>query len=116
MNAYGRTKLEAEAVIQVLASSRMLMHPMLHRLHIMCLRLRFLIYQCCAKLTHVRPDYLHMQSRWPEHCILRSSIIFGPQCPTPVPRALFLQFIDRALMEGTPTTFFDDEFRWSSVG
>lgn len=77
----------------------------------MCLRLRYLIFWCCAKLTHARLEYLHMQSRWPEHCILRSSIIFGPQCPTPVPRALFLQFIDRALMEGTPTTFFDDEFR-----
>ena len=51
------------------------------------------------------------QRRWPEHCILRSSIIYGPQCTTPVPRTLFLQFIDHALVEGATTTFFDDEFR-----
>ncbi|KAK9837139.1 hypothetical protein WJX81_005845 [Elliptochloris bilobata] len=66
VNAYGRTKLEAERVI--------------HR-------------------------------RWPEHCILRSSIIYGPLSPTPVPRMLFLQFIDRALCEQKPTTFFEDEYR-----
>ena len=28
-----------------------------------------------------------------------------------VPRTLFLQFIDRALCEGNPTTFFEDEYR-----
>ena len=64
--------------------------------------------------TSARPPLLTRagaQRRWPEHCILRSSIIYGPQCPTPVPRTLFLQFIDHALVEGATTTFFDDEFR-----
>jgi dTDP-4-dehydrorhamnose reductase len=64
--------------------------------------------------TSARPLLLSRtgaQRRWPEHCILRSSIIYGPQCPTPVPRTLFLQFIDHALVEGATTTFFDDEFR-----
>lgn len=43
--------------------------------------------------------------------VLRSSIIYGPQSPAPVSRALFLQFVARQLAEGTPTTFFNDEFR-----
>lgn len=43
--------------------------------------------------------------------ILRSSIIYGPQSPTPVARPLFLQFVGRQLAQGTPTSFFNDEFR-----
>ncbi|EIE18739.1 methionine adenosyltransferase regulatory beta subunit-related [Coccomyxa subellipsoidea C-169] len=66
VNAYGKTKLEAEKLIQ---------------------------------------------ERWPNCVILRSSIIYGPQSPTPVSRALFLQFVARQLKEGTPTSFFNDEFR-----
>jgi dTDP-4-dehydrorhamnose reductase len=42
---------------------------------------------------------------------LRSSIILGPPPPAPVPRALFLQFIESALRSGAPTSFFEDEFR-----
>ncbi|KAL0051399.1 hypothetical protein WJX82_006672 [Trebouxia sp. C0006] len=64
VNAYGRTKLEAEQLIQ---------------------------------------------DRWPNHVILRSSIIFGPQSPVPVSRVLFLQFIANGLRQGKPTTFFQDE-------
>ncbi|EFN51077.1 hypothetical protein CHLNCDRAFT_141448 [Chlorella variabilis] len=48
---------------------------------------------------------------WPNHAILRSSIIFGPEPPVPVGRPLFLQFIDGALAAGKPTTFFNDEWR-----
>ena len=51
------------------------------------------------------------QDRWPEHVILRSSIIYGPQCAAPVSRTLFLQFIENSLAAGKPTSFFDDEFR-----
>lgn len=38
-----------------------------------------------------------IQQRWPNHVILRSSIIYGPQSPAPVSRALFLQFIEASL-------------------
>ena len=63
-------------------------------------------YQARQLLRHA-----DLQSQWPQHAILRSSIIYGPLSPTPVPRTLFLQFIDRALCEGNPTTFFEDEYR-----
>ncbi|GAX79402.1 hypothetical protein CEUSTIGMA_g6843.t1 [Chlamydomonas eustigma] len=66
VNTYGRTKLEAEAVIK---------------------------------------------ARWQKHVILRSSIIYGPLPPHPVARTLFLQFVEKVLQEGSPTTFFNDEFR-----
>lgn len=66
VNTYGRTKLEAEALIK---------------------------------------------ARWPKHMILRSSIIYGPLPPHPVARTLFLQFVERVLQKGSPTTFFNDEFR-----
>lgn len=69
-------------------------------------------------LTHQRSlRWLHtvlaaVQDRWPKHVILRSSIIYGRTPPyAPVPRQLFLQFIDGALQEGKPVTFFHDEFR-----
>ena len=44
------------------------------------------------------PTHLAMQSRLPEPypvAILRSSIIYGPPAPDPVPRPLFLQFVVR---------------------
>ena len=52
-----------------------------------------------------------MQAQWPHHVILRSSIIYGPNSPQPVSRRLFLQFVDGALRDGPPTTFFADEWR-----
>ncbi|KAI9010064.1 methionine adenosyltransferase regulatory beta subunit-related [Hyaloraphidium curvatum] len=55
-----------------------------------------------------------LREKWPRgrHVSLRSSIIYGPQSPlVPVPRPLFLQFCDKVLGEGKPTTFFEDEFR-----
>lgn len=52
-----------------------------------------------------------IQERWRNHVILRSSIIYGAQCSTPVSRMLFLQFIVSSLEAGKPTAFFDDEFR-----
>ena len=51
------------------------------------------------------------QDRWPHHVILRSSIIYGPQCPAPVSRPLFLQFVENSLRSGKPTSFFEDEYR-----
>lgn len=38
-----------------------------------------------------------IQTAWPRHVILRSSIIYGPQTPHPVDRALFVQFVVRAV-------------------
>ena len=39
-----------------------------------------------------------MQARWPNHAILRSSIIYGPDPPlVAVERPLLLQFIDECL-------------------
>lgn len=54
---------------------------------------------------------MYVQERWENHVVLRSSIIFGPQAPNPVSRALFLQFIERTLKAGKATKFFTDEFR-----
>jgi hypothetical protein len=39
-------------------------------------------------------------ARWPNHAILRSSIIYGPEPPVPVSRPLFLQFVDAQLAAG----------------
>ena len=66
----------------------------------------------CSELVLVGPlMQSYVQERWENHVILRSSIIFGPQAPNPVSRALFLQFIERTLKAGKPTKFFTDEFR-----
>jgi nucleoside-diphosphate-sugar epimerase len=54
---------------------------------------------------------MHAQARWPEHVILRSSIIYGPGGLAPVPRPLFIQFIARQLAARAPTSFFSDEWR-----
>ncbi|KAK4788695.1 hypothetical protein SAY86_020014 [Trapa natans] len=43
--------------------------------------------------------------------ILRSSIIFGPQTISPVPKSLPIQWIDSVLLKGDNVEFFDDEFR-----
>ncbi|KAL0002530.1 hypothetical protein SO802_016311 [Lithocarpus litseifolius] len=43
--------------------------------------------------------------------ILRSSIIFGPQTISPVPKSLPIQWIDGVLSKGEKMDFFHDEFR-----
>ncbi|KAL9245337.1 hypothetical protein vseg_019000 [Gypsophila vaccaria] len=43
--------------------------------------------------------------------ILRSSIIYGPQTLSPVPKSLPIQWIDGVLSKGTAVDFFYDEFR-----
>lgn len=43
--------------------------------------------------------------------ILRSSIIFGPQTVSPVPKSLPIQWIDGVLSKGEKVEFFHDEFR-----
>lgn len=49
---------------------------------------------------------------WPNHVILRSSIITGPRAPLrPVDRPLMTDFIVRSLRGGAPVTFFGDEYR-----
>ena len=56
-----------------------------------------------------------VRERWPEHVILRSSIITGADAPIrPVNRPLFLDFILGALRGDQPVTFFRDEWRCPS--
>ncbi|KAM4105107.1 hypothetical protein ACJW30_06G208100 [Castanea mollissima] len=43
--------------------------------------------------------------------ILRSSIIFGPQTISPVPKSLPIQWIDGGLSKGEKMDFFHDEYR-----
>ncbi|KAL8028240.1 hypothetical protein ABFX02_14G145600 [Erythranthe guttata] len=43
--------------------------------------------------------------------ILRSSIIYGPQTISPVPKSLPIQWMDGALAKGETMNFFNDEFR-----
>jgi len=53
-----------------------------------------------------------IRRRCQHYVILRSSIIVGPQAPAaPVPRPLFLQFIDSSLAARQTTKFFEDEWR-----
>ncbi|KAK9749364.1 hypothetical protein RND81_02G120800 [Saponaria officinalis] len=47
----------------------------------------------------------------PNFAILRSSIIYGPQTLSPVPKSLPIQWIDSVLAKGIPVDFFYDEFR-----
>ncbi|XP_027906882.1 methionine adenosyltransferase 2 subunit beta [Vigna unguiculata] len=47
----------------------------------------------------------------PNFAILRSSIIYGPQTISPVPKSLPIQWIDGALAKGEEVQFFHDEFR-----
>ncbi|KAG2437923.1 hypothetical protein HXX76_005539 [Chlamydomonas incerta] len=57
----------------------------------------------------------HILARLPEPhpvAVLRSSIIYGPPAPDPVPRPLFLQFVASAVSNpDKPTAFFADEYR-----
>uniref|UniRef100_A0A6N2MGV5 RmlD-like substrate binding domain-containing protein n=1 Tax=Salix viminalis TaxID=40686 RepID=A0A6N2MGV5_SALVM len=48
---------------------------------------------------------------WPNFAILRSSIIFGPQTISPVPKSLPIQWIDGVLSKKEQVEFFHDEFR-----
>ncbi|KAM7476388.1 hypothetical protein LguiB_023631 [Lonicera macranthoides] len=48
---------------------------------------------------------------YPNFAILRSSIIFGPQTVSPVPKSLPIQWIDSVLSKGDKVDFFHDEFR-----
>ncbi|KAH9604415.1 hypothetical protein KSS87_021107 [Heliosperma pusillum] len=45
------------------------------------------------------------------YAILRSSIIYGPQTLSPVPKSLPIQWIDGVLSKGDKVDFFYDEFR-----
>ncbi|XP_045800267.1 methionine adenosyltransferase 2 subunit beta [Trifolium pratense] len=47
----------------------------------------------------------------PNFVILRSSIIYGPQTLSPVPKSLPIQWIDGALSKRETLEFFHDEFR-----
>ena len=139
VNIYGKTKLEAEQVIQVQTFWILpgCSCPWSRRIyeflgaHIPCTKALFcqnllmktaflpmtwtpFLGMCNILSTGQQRDgksVLLEQERWPNHVILRSSIIYGPQSPTPVARPLFLQFVARQLAEGTPTSFFNDEFR-----
>lgn len=52
-----------------------------------------------------------ISKNWSNFAILRSSIIFGPQTISPVPKSLPIQWIDGILSRGDKAEFFDDEFR-----
>ncbi|GMI98379.1 hypothetical protein like AT4G00560 [Hibiscus trionum] len=49
--------------------------------------------------------------KWTNFAILRSSIIFGPQTVSPVPKSLPIQWIDGVLSKGDKVEFFYDEYR-----
>ncbi|GKC71587.1 NAD(P)-binding Rossmann-fold superfamily protein [Tanacetum coccineum] len=53
----------------------------------------------------------YISSNWPNFTLLRSSIIFGPQTISPVPKSLPIQWMDSVLAKGQQTDFFHDEFR-----
>ncbi|KAK2971836.1 hypothetical protein RJ640_001000 [Escallonia rubra] len=52
-----------------------------------------------------------ISANYPNFAILRSSIIFGPQTVSPVPKSLPIQWIDSILAKGDEVDFFHDEFR-----
>ncbi|KAK7292612.1 hypothetical protein RJT34_15463 [Clitoria ternatea] len=52
-----------------------------------------------------------ISEKCPNFAILRSSIIYGPQTISPVPKSLPIQWIDGALAKGEKVEFFHDEFR-----
>ncbi|KAL8162515.1 hypothetical protein V2J09_014004 [Rumex salicifolius] len=52
-----------------------------------------------------------ISANWSNFAILRSSIIFGPQTLSPIPKSLPIQWIDSVLSEGNKVNFFYDEFR-----
>uniref|UniRef100_A0A7C9EWI4 RmlD-like substrate binding domain-containing protein n=1 Tax=Opuntia streptacantha TaxID=393608 RepID=A0A7C9EWI4_OPUST len=52
-----------------------------------------------------------ISAKCPNFAILRSSIIYGPQTISPVPKSLPIQWIDSVLAKGNKVDFFYDEFR-----
>lgn len=52
-----------------------------------------------------------ISTNYSNFAILRSSIIFGPQTVSPVPKSLPIQWIDGVLSRGDKVEFFHDEFR-----
>ncbi|KAI4355015.1 hypothetical protein L6164_003833 [Bauhinia variegata] len=52
-----------------------------------------------------------ISEKYSNFTILRSSIIYGPQTISPVPKSLPIQWIDGALAKGESLQFFHDEFR-----
>ncbi|BAT97892.1 hypothetical protein LR48_Vigan11g037600 [Vigna angularis] len=52
-----------------------------------------------------------ISENFPNFAILRSSIIYGPQTISPVPKSLPIQWIDGALAKREEVQFFHDEFR-----
>ncbi|MBA0617330.1 hypothetical protein Godav_026788 [Gossypium davidsonii] len=52
-----------------------------------------------------------ISEKWSNFAILRSSIIFGPQTVSPVPKSLPIQWIDGVLSKGDKVEFFYDEYR-----
>ncbi|KAK2407146.1 NAD(P)-binding Rossmann-fold superfamily protein [Trifolium repens] len=52
-----------------------------------------------------------ISENFPNFAILRSSIIYGPQTLSPVPKSLPIQWIDGALSKRETLEFFHDEFR-----
>ena len=52
-----------------------------------------------------------VMDQWPNHVILRSSIIYGPETPDATPRPLFVQFIEKVLRKGDSIEFCTDEYR-----
>ncbi|KAK6920168.1 RmlD-like substrate binding domain [Dillenia turbinata] len=53
----------------------------------------------------------YIRAKCSNYAILRSSIIYGPQTISPVPKSLPLQWIDGVLSKGDEVEFFHDEFR-----
>ncbi|XVF73249.1 hypothetical protein PTKIN_Ptkin12aG0186400 [Pterospermum kingtungense] len=52
-----------------------------------------------------------ISEKWANFAILRSSIMFGPQTVSPVPKSLPIQWIDGVLSKGDKVEFFNDEYR-----
>lgn len=52
-----------------------------------------------------------ISANWSNFAILRSSIIFGTQTLSPIPKSLPIQWIDSELSKGNKVNFFYDEFR-----
>lgn len=54
----------------------------------------------------------YVRAMWPRSCIIRPSIIVGAQSPVlPVPRALFVQWLDATLASSDGCTLYEDEWR-----
>ncbi|KAG8363336.1 hypothetical protein BUALT_Bualt19G0011800 [Buddleja alternifolia] len=53
----------------------------------------------------------YISTNYQNFAILRSSIIYGPQTISPVPKSLPIQWMDSVLAKGEAINFFYDEFR-----